>query len=332
MKEIDYPKILKRSWYLTWKNKWLWVMGLVLAIFGAGSSSGGGSGRSMNSISATPTPQPIYDQINVQSPDVLGEVSNMLSNWFSNISIYSWVLSITAILFFILFTVVVSWIITSWAKGALIWGLHEADKDVDVNLVGVSPKGISKIRDLLVFRLISLGLTILTVLVLLVVVGLGFLVKVFFPLLGMILLVLLGLAGLLCFIVAMILIIMLNIYAERLIVLKNISPWQAWREGLSLARKNFVTTICMGLINSALGCGFGCGSLVILLLVFGPFVYLTIYPVLKNGIESINLTQISVLVIILILFFSVNTLFRAVFVVFNYGNWNLLFKEIFSEK
>src|SRR3989344_4515034 len=46
MSSVDYSRILKRSWQLSWKNKWLWVYGLILAIFGGSGGSGGGAGFS----------------------------------------------------------------------------------------------------------------------------------------------------------------------------------------------------------------------------------------------------------------------------------------------
>lgn len=40
---MDPIKILKRSWYILWSYRALWVFGLILALAGAGSSSGNGS-------------------------------------------------------------------------------------------------------------------------------------------------------------------------------------------------------------------------------------------------------------------------------------------------
>ena len=48
--------------------------------------------------------------------------------------------------------------LTSWAKGALIAGLNMADMDESVDLKNVSPKGIAKIKDLIIFNLISLSI------------------------------------------------------------------------------------------------------------------------------------------------------------------------------
>ncbi|MEA3356953.1 MAG: hypothetical protein U9Q67_00760 [Patescibacteria group bacterium] len=40
-KDIDYIKVLKDSVNFTWANKWLWLFGLIMAVFaGRGSSQG----------------------------------------------------------------------------------------------------------------------------------------------------------------------------------------------------------------------------------------------------------------------------------------------------
>jgi len=335
MKDIDFGKIIKRSWYLTWNNKWLWVTGLVLAVFaggGSGSGGGGGSSSSQSGVpNATETPQPVIDEIKRQTDSVLGEATNVMSNWFSNIPTQNWVFFFLALLAFIIFTVAAVWIVTSWAKGALIWGLNDADDEKIVDLKSISPKGISKIKDLILFNLISTGITFALVFGLTLIVGLGFLIKLALPVLGIIWLILFGIVGVLAFVVAIVLFIMLSVYAERLIVLKDYSPWEAWKKGLVLGKSNFIPTLSMGIINSAIGCGAGCLSLIALLIVFGIPAYLLISPIFKDGFSVPNISQIIGIIIIIILFFSINTLVRAVLMVFNYGNWNLFFKQIFTE-
>ena len=42
---IDPVKILKRSWYILWSYRALWVFGLVLALTAGGSSARGNNSR-----------------------------------------------------------------------------------------------------------------------------------------------------------------------------------------------------------------------------------------------------------------------------------------------
>jgi hypothetical protein len=162
--------------------------------------------------------------------------------------------------------------------------------------------------------------------------GLGFLVQLAVPVLGVIWLILFGIVGFLALIVAIILFSVLTIYAERLIVLKNLAPWEAWKKGLSIGRHNLLPTILMGIINSAIGCTSGCVGIIALLLVFALPGILLIFPMFNGGFHFPGIGQIIGIAILVILFFSINLLMRAVFLVFDAGNWNLLFKEIYKEE
>ncbi len=337
MQNIDYGKIIKRSWELTWKNKWLWVMGLVLAAFGGGSSggSGGGGGSSSSNTSlpgSSPSPDPTnIENIKQQTTYVLGEATNVFKNWITGIPVGTLVLLGLLILVFVIFTTAILWVLTSWAKGALIAGLNMADMDEAVDLKKVSPKGIAKIKDLIVFKLISFGITTVLILGIIFIIGIGFLIKLLIPVLGIIWLVLFGIVGVLAFIISMVLFVMLSIYAERLIVLKDYSPWNAWKKGLSLSKGNFIPTFVMGLINSVIGCTSGCVGLLLLGLVLGIPGYFLIAPSFDDGFHFPGIGQIIGIAVLFLIFVSINTLIKAVFIVFNYGNWNLLFKEIFTE-
>ena len=330
MKDIDYGKIIKRSWQLTWKNKWLWVIGLVLATFGAGGYSGSSGGSSNSSSSniklpgASPSPSPSNIQnFRNQTSYVLGAATNFLKSWF---------ILVLLILLFVVFMTATVWILTSWAKGALITGLNIADMDQPVDLKNSSPGGVAKIKDLVIFRLISTGLMIGIIVGVGIIFGLGFLVQLAVPVLGVIWLILFGIVGFLALIVAIILFSVLTIYAERLIVLKNLAPWEAWKKGLSIGRHNLLPTILMGIINSAIGCTSGCVGIIALLLVFALPGILLIFPMFNGGFHFPGIGQIIGIAILVILFFSINLLMRAVFLVFDAGNWNLLFKEIYKEE
>jgi hypothetical protein len=333
MSNVDYGKIIKRSWHLTWNNKWLWVPGLVLAAYGGGSSGGSGSGGGSSSSSemdlpgSTPAPFDI-ENVRQETTNVLGQATNFFMDWFSGISVGEWILFGLIVLLFILFSVAGMWILTSWAKGALISGLKSADLEESVNLKTFAPKGISKIKDLIIFNLISTGLALGLILAVVLVVGVGFLLKELIPALGIIWIMLFGLVGGLSLVVFFILLTMLSVYAERLIVLQNMSPWAAWKKGLSLSKGNFVPTFLMGLINSIIGCFAGCTSLIALLIVFALPTYILVAPMFSDGFKLPNAGQLMGLIILVLLFFGINTLIRAVMVVFNYGNWNLLFKEL----
>ncbi len=334
MQSIDYGKIIKRSWELTWKNKWLWVMGMVLAVFAGGGSSGSSSSNSskLNVPNASPSPAPTNLQgFHNQAINVLGEATNVLKTWFMNVPAGNWILLIVLILLFAIFSTVVVWILTAWAKGALISGLDDADMDKEVNLKTVSPKGISKIKDLIIFNLISVGISIAMVVGILLIIGIGFLIQLAVPVLGIIWMVLFGIVGSLAFLIALVLFAVLTIYAERLIVLENYSPWNAWKKGLSFGKGNFIPTFTMGIINSLIGCTSGCVGLIVIILILAIPGYILIAPIFKGGFHFPNIGQIIGIVVLFLLFITINLLIKAIFVVFDYSNWNLLFKELYKE-
>ena len=336
MKDIDYSKIIKRSWEITKKNKWLWVVGVVIAAFGGGSGSGGGGGGSSSSTSTTlpsqsPAPIPVED-IKDKTSYVLGIATDSLQNWLSNFPAINWFVIGVFIFLVILFGTVVIWILTSWAKGALIQGLEDADNEKEVTLKSISPYGISNIKKIIIFGLISTGMTLLVLFGALIAVGLGFLIYSFADSSSTILLVLLGILLTFVFIIVIAIFTMVSIYAERLMVLKGLSPWEAWKKGFSLSKGNFFPTFIMGIINGFIGFSVGCLGMIALLILFAIPGFLIIYPIFKDGFNMPSASQIFAIIVLFFLLGSINMAIRAVFTVFNYGNWNLFFKQIIDKE
>jgi hypothetical protein len=334
MKNIDYGKIIKRSWEITWKTKWLWVVGLVLAAFSGGTGSGlqsPGSGSS-TSNSIVPNPSPDPNMYTVPKTDgitnVLGAATDAIGNWFMSVPVQNWVLIGFGVVLLILFFVAIRWVMVSWANGALILGFEDADNGREVNLKTMSPQGLLKIKDLIVLGLISTGLILLFGLSFLVIMGLGFLVKIASPTLGSVWLVLFGIVGFLVLIVFIVIVSMMGVYSDRLIVLKNYKPWDAWKKGFSLTKGNFLATVVMGIINSTIGCVSGCAGTLVLLLLFAIPGYLLISPLFVGGFHWPGVGQVIGIFVLLLLFGSISLLIRAVLTVFNCGNWNQFFKQI----
>lgn len=336
MSSIDYSKIIQRSWEITKKNKWLWVVGIVIAAFGGGSGSGGGGGGSSSSTSTTrpsepPSPIPVED-IKDKTSYVLGMATDSLQNWFSNFPTINWFVLGLIVFLVIIFGTVVIWILTSWAKGALIQGLDDADNEKEVTLKSISPYGISNIKKLMIFGLISFGMGLILFLGVSIFVGIGFLIYSFAGSASTILLVLLGILVALALAVLMIIFTMISVYAERLMVLKGISPWEAWKKGFGLSKGNFFPTFIMGIINSIIGFTVGCLGMIALLILFAIPGFLIIYPIFKDGFNVPSASQIFAIIVLFVLFFSINLAIKAVFTVFNYGNWNLFFKQIINKE
>lgn len=330
MENIDYGRIIKRSWQITLKNKWLWVMGLVLATF----SFGGGTGYSGSSLTGNipkDLPREIPSSLPEETSQVLGQSINFIKTWLGQISPLVWFLLGGGIILVVLVWIVVRMIAKAWAKGALITGLEEADGEKEVTLSTTSPSGKRAIKNLIILGIISFFITLGIFLGLGLLVGFGYLIFSFSDFLKNFWLILVGALGILSFCFFLVLLAMLNVYSERLIVLRNYSPWEAWKRGLGLAYHHFFPTLIMGIVNQALGCTLGCLTTMILLLILGVPGALLVWAAIKefkDGFQWADLRLVLGVVLLVFIFFCLNILIRAIILVFNYGVWNLFFKEI----
>lgn len=330
---MDYSKILKRSWEITWKNKWLWIPALVLSSFSGGGGSGGGGGSSSNSSQSAPEVDPnTINDVKEKASDVLGATTDYLSYWFASVSVSDWIFFGVLVFTLVVIGMIVILTLTNWAKGALILGFEDADNNKEVTLKSISPYGWANVKKLIIFGLISTGMSLLTFISTMIIVGLGYLLTTLLGVFGTILLVFLGIFGFLFFLFVILIFTMISVYAERLIVIKGFSPWEAWKKGLSLSRGNFFSTLVMGIINSALGFSVGCLGVIALLILFAVPSFMLVYPIFKDGFVVPSIPQIAAIIFFIVLFFSINLMIKAVFTVFKYGNWNLFFKEVSQKK
>ncbi len=333
MTYIDYGKILKRSWEITKKYKWLWVYGLLLAASG-GSSGGGGGGRSPSPLKDLPKelPKEIPKDLPEKTSYVLGQTTTILNDWFTSIPVSTWILIGLLIISSIIIWSVFAWIMHSWAQAGLIGGVEDANQNRDVTLISTSKKAIPKIKAMIIYGLLSFGICLATILGPLLIVGLGFLFLSLFPIVSYIWLAISGIAAVLFIVIALFLFTLTTIYAERLIVLHNYAPWPAWKKGFSLGKKEFLPTLVMGIIHQAIGCGVGCLSLLVLLIIIGVPGLIILIPSFVNGFHFPSIPAIIALLMFVLLGFSTAHLVNAVFMVFKYSNWNLFMKEILSKE
>lgn len=329
---MDYSKIIKRSWYLTWKNKWLWVCGLVLSAFSGSMYRGGGSGSGSSSPSTSPTPNFDPSDIKEKTSYVLGAATNNLSDWLASVPVSNWVLIGTLVLLLIILGIVCSLVLRSWAKGALILGFEDAEKEIEVSLKTISSYGLANIKSLILYGIISGVMSFLITVALILVFGLVYFITTLLGNLGTVLLIILGIFAFIFLIYLLLIFAMVNVYAERLITIHSFSPWEAWKKGIVLSRHNFVNTLIMGSVNVFIGFITALLGLIVTVIVLGLPAYYIIYPIFKDGFSMPGFTQI-VAIVVLVLIFSISTMvFNAVFEVFKYGNWNLFFSQAFKIK
>ncbi|MGB9706861.1 MAG: hypothetical protein ACPLXP_02190 [Microgenomates group bacterium] len=328
---INYSSLLNRSWELTKKNKWLWVYGLVLATLGRGFNQWwiGFSGSSSGKL-----PKEIPPDVPQKTSQVLGQATSAFQQWLASVSPANWIILGLGILFFLLLCIIISWVIGAWAKGSLIAGLDKANEGQTPTLLSTSPSGIAAIKNLIVYRLMVAGFSLLIILILgTVFLAPGLLIAALNSQpLTIFWIIISGIVGGLSLVLTFLLLAMINIYAERLIVLHCYPPWQAWKKGLSLSKESFLPTIVMGIINQTIGWSMGCLTLIVLLVILGTPAIITLLPYFKEGFHMPSLPVFIFLFFLFLLFIYTNWLISAILFVFRYSNWNLLFKEILSKE
>lgn len=331
MASIGYGKIIKRSFEIAKKFKWLWIYGLVLGA--SFSSGGGGSGSSSSPLKNLPKnlPKEIPKDLPQQTEKVLGETTNIIKDWFISIPASTWILLGFTFLILIILGIIISWILRSWAKAGLIHGTYDADQNQNVTLLSTSQKAIPKIKALIIYSLISFGFGILVIFGPMIIVGSGFLFLSLIPPINYIWLVLSGIAAVIFIVIAIVLFSITSIFAERLIVLKNYTPFNAWKKGLSFSKKQFIPSILMELINQVCGCGIGCVGLLIFAVVLGIPGLVILIPAFSNGFHLPSPPAIIALLMFFILAIIIMQLINAIFTVFKYSNWNLFTQEFFKE-
>lgn len=324
---IDYGEIIKKSFQTAIKNRWLWVYGLVLTIFGGSQFNFRGNTSFSNFPEIKKDVSPEKPQ---QTIKVLGETTNMVKDWFQNIPPGVYISLGLAVFLLIILGLLIALILRNWAKGSLIAGLEKAHDNKPVNLSGSSSTGRKKIKPLI----------LATVITTLISLGVFFVIGTIWSLpllvlkqsvLKTVIMIFLGIVTILALIIMAVLFSLLGLYTDRLIILHNYSPWEAWKKGMQLSWKHFLPSILMRILNTVIGCTVGCLTSLILLLFSGGSIFAVVLPIIK-GKKQFSFSALIVILFSLLIFFALNLLIKALLVVFNYSNWNIMFKKVLARE
>jgi hypothetical protein len=148
---MDYGSILKKGWEITWKNKGLWLLGIL-----SGCSSGAGN------------PSQGF-QWTTSGQDYPG-----LERTFSGIPEETWILIAIGLVIFVLLVVVVVTVLSLLGQAGLIAGVAKADETGSVKLSEAWKLGLPHF-----WRLLGLMLLLMAI-VLVIALGVGFLVVISF--------------------------------------------------------------------------------------------------------------------------------------------------------
>jgi len=227
---LDFGNVLTRAWNIVWKNRVLWLFGL-LASCGRGGGGGGGGGTSFDPNNPPITPDGQF----VMPP----EFEQMFGNIDPTIFI------ITIICLALLISVIVL-IIQTLGTGGLIGGIDRADAAGAVSFGDAWSVATAKFLPLL-------GLTLITAII---IIAVALLVIVPGTLLSV---ATLGL-GLLCFLPLLCVFVIIALlfsliiqFAQIGVVIDNLPVIDSLRRGWEVFRANLANTIILAIIVGVIG-------------------------------------------------------------------------------
>lgn len=220
---LDFGNVLTRAWNIIWKNRVLWLFGL-LASCGRGGGGGGGGGFDPNNPPITPDGQFVL-------PPELQQV-------FGNVD--PTIFIITIICLALLVSVVVL-IIQTLGTGGLIGGIDRADTAGSVSFGEAWSVATAKFLPLLGLTLIAAVIMLVAALVVIV------------P--GAVLTIATFGLGLLCFLPLLCVFIIIALlfglvvqFAQIGVVVDNLSMFNSLRRGWEVFRANLANTIILAII------------------------------------------------------------------------------------
>lgn len=325
MSTPDYSKYIRNSFELVKKNRWLWVFAALLG------SSGGFSGGSNFSKLFKDNSKPNTDalkNIPFETKKVLGDKVSYVQDWFQSVPAYKFVLLIILIILLVLIAYTIILIVTSWGKGSLIKGIDMANSGEDVNLKNVSPFGFKYLKPMIQLSLlITLAIFVTTIavpfiwaLIYLLISGIGFL-KVLWIIFGIILIPAIAL-------VLIYLSTLVNLYGERLIVLKELHAVEAFNKAIYLGKYSLFPALLMGIVNKTINYLIGLAFMILFFLTIFLPLYIPVRSFETNPSFSAFLTLVIIIAFFVFIFISI--VFKASLTVFYYSNWNQLFNDVIN--
>jgi hypothetical protein len=308
---MEYGRVLKRAWEITWRWKVLWILGF-LASLGSGAGGGGGQGA----------------QYQVDSSD--------LNRWFGRTGWPEvWAAIGGAVLALLCLGILIGiglWVLSVIARGGLIAGVQQVEDEGSTTLGAAWRVGVRRFWTLFGLSVLS-SLPVLMLalaMVLALAAGLGVAVagsgqgfQFSEPLgaLGVGGAVICGLSFCCLLIPLTIVLDQIRVYGERAAVLEGLGWIDAFKRGWQVLRDHLGPTVVLWLIFLAIGLVFGVVLAGLLAAVLLPFL-----PLLRNAEPAMWMLVpgcFGGLLAILIL-----ALVRSIIETFTSGTWTLAYREL----
>jgi len=299
-KQIDYLAIIKEAWRITWKNKYLWWFGLMMAFSGGFGSNFSSSNWKGNNGSG-------WEE----------NVKQKISDW---VALY-WEWIILGLILLVLLMMVFL-ILNVWGRGALVATLGKITAKEPAKEPLKFKEGIKEGKKffwkILGLNLFLSGTCIATLVILGTPIAILFYLKAYFV--G----ALLAFGGLLIFILLIILFSYLQKFGVIYLVLGKVSFWSALENAYWLFRRNLLPSIIMGVIFIPLGFLAGLTAIIFILTILLIFLIPGLLAYFLMGQWAIIVLSVLGILILLVGILAINS----VYAVFAQAVWILFFRQI----
>ena len=328
MKTPDYSKYIKTSFAIAKKNKWLWIFG---ALVGAGNNLSFDwiSDLAKSKVNDKPAPENLFS-LPEASAKVLGSATDAIKDWVYHVPFHKWVMLVVLLIVLVAIGITAVVIIQNWARASLIKSVNKALSGKEVTLQNSSPEGFKYLKKMVLLSLLIFSLTLgLMVAVPLFWVGIYFVVqsvtilKILWFIVG-------GLLALIIFLITFALTTIVNIHAERFIVLKNYAVLPAFKAAFTAARRTLLPAIITGVVNFVFRIIFGIAVAFSVAVFIGLPTYLTVRAASSDLTLAIILGTATTMAFVIFIF--VATLLSAAVNVFTYSNWNQLVNDYYKNQ
>lgn len=306
-----YKQILKNSWQLTKRNRWLWFFGLFAALLG----NGGIFNLLIKNVTSVQDQGGIITDLSTMfKQGATGALADSAAEVLANLNI----VSILSLLLIALFGLFLLWLATVTQAG-LISGSFRLYKQQPTDLRESWERGLGKFWPVLGLNISTQVVTSLLLIVLGVPFALLYITTdniiwqwVFLVISYMI------------FVPLAIIIASIIQFAVMYVVLKNESFWMSIKEGWKLFKKNWIVSIEMALILFVINILAGFALIIASTFLMLPFMLLGFIAVYLGLSGLFNLAFVLGIIVLI----CAVSLFGAGFAVFQITSWVILFSKI----
>ena len=236
---MEYGKVLKRAWDITWRWKVLWILGFLVGLGSGSGSTGGGSSYSGNWSRRVD-----LDRWRIDFPEIWAAIGGI----------------VIGVLCFAFVAAIALWVVSTIARGALVAGVQQVEDEGATSFGGAWHVGVQRFWTLFGISVLT-GIPVL-ILVFLGLIGLGggiaaavglFEVSEAVGGLGIAAAVLCG-VSLCCLLIPLAIVLgQIRIYAERAAILENRDWIDSFKRGWQVLKENLGPTIVFWIIFLVIG-------------------------------------------------------------------------------